>query len=321
MNLDKEFFDVVIYHKGCLDGFTGFFVGHMSGKYSRNIDIIPDVPSANSIPSGIDNKNIIIIDVAYKREIIEGIVNYAKSVVLIDHHLTTLDEVKNIKSKKFTFVYDELKSGATLTWKYFYGRQTIPLFLKYIEDQDIGKWEYENTKPFIFALKTYYNINNSKENINKWFKLLDKDKVSKLIKKGKHMQAYNNYIVDINLPKHTVEKFPSQKVFNLDTNHKVFAKIGQYKVGVYCGHNCPSVTEIGTSALERYNFDFCIMWVFNLDSKKYVLSMRSKIVDVSEICKLFGGGGHKLAAACSFYSNTMRIEDLFDGHSLPRSNV
>ena len=29
------------------------------------------------------------------------------------------------------------------------------------------------------------------------------------------------------------------------------------------------------------------------------ISMRSKDVDIAEICKTFGGGGHKLASGCT----------------------
>ena len=29
------------------------------------------------------------------------------------------------------------------------------------------------------------------------------------------------------------------------------------------------------------------------------ISMRSKSIDVAEICSLFGGGGHKFAAGCT----------------------
>ena len=48
------------------------------------------------------------------------------------------------------------------------------------------------------------------------------------------------------------------------------------------------------------------------------MSMRSNTVNVSEIAKLFGGGGHELAAACSFSASKYRIEDLFQNESLNR---
>ena len=317
--MDK--FDYVIYHKGCLDGFSGFFVAHLSGRIDKNAEIYPDFPSATQIPPGIEGKDVLIIDVAYKKEVLDIIFNDAQSVVFIDHHVSIKDDVIELKKKysdkNIQIVYDEERCGATLSWIYFFSRQEVPLFLKYVEDQDTGKWIHENTKPFIFAIRTYYNLNHQKKTLNHWFKLLDKENVGKLIKKGKHMKRYNDHLVNINVPKHSLERFPSRKIYALAP--QLFKKPGQYQVAVFCGLNCPSVTDLGVAALEQIKCDFCIMWVYNLDSKKYVMSMRSKKVDVSEICKIFGGGGHRLAAACSFFAKDHRIEDMFETNSLPRS--
>jgi nanoRNase/pAp phosphatase (c-di-AMP/oligoRNAs hydrolase) len=319
----KPNFNYIIFHGGCLDGFSGFFVAKLSGRLSKDVIIHEDVPSTNKIPPDIDGKDVIIIDVAYKKDVLEEIFKYAKTVVFIDHHVSIKEDVEELHKKyntsnNITIVYDVLKSGATLAWSYLFGRQTAPLFLKYIEDQDTGTWKYPKTKPFIFALRVYYRLNTGKKSLNKWQQLLDKENVAELVKKGKYMKKYNDHIVSKNIPKHTLERFPSKKVYDMKPD--IFDRPGQYKVAVYCGHNCPSVTELGVGALERMpDIDFCIMWVYNLDSRRYVLSVRSREVDVAEICKIFGGGGHKLAAACAFQSTVMRIEDLFEGSSLPRT--
>lgn len=322
MTDNKRDFNYIIFHSGCLDGFSGFFVAHISGRLTKDVIIYEDVPSTNRVPPDIDEKDIIIIDVAYKKEILEEIFKYARTVVFIDHHVSIRDDVaslhkKHNKNNNITIVYDDMRCGSTLAWKYFFPRQKIPLFLKYVEDQDTGRWLYPNTKLFIFALKTYYRLNTDIKNLNKWFRLLNKENVVKLIKKGRYMKRYNDHLVSINIPKHTLESFPSKKVFAM--NPSIFTETGQYKVAVYCGHNCPSVTELGVAALDRMpEIDFCIMWVYNLDSKRYILSMRSREIDVSEICKIFNGGGHKLAAACSFHSSQLKLDDLFEGESLPR---
>ncbi|VBB18522.1 hypothetical protein YASMINEVIRUS_985 [Yasminevirus sp. GU-2018] len=341
--MDKKNFNYIIFHGGCLDGFSGFFVAHISGRLTKDVIIHEDVPSTTKIPPDIDGKDVVIIDVAYKKEVLEEIFKYAKSVVFIDHHVSIKEDVAELYKKynnapvvqdtdsdseqststskisdNITIVYDDTRCGSTLAWSYFFGRQKIPLFLKYVEDQDTGHWIYPRTKPFIYALRSYYKLNTDTESLNRWFKLLNKENVAKLIKKGTYMKRYNDHIVSTNVPKHTLERFPSKKIY--DMNPAIFSKPGQYKVAVYCGHNCPSVTELGVGALERMpEIDFCIMWVYNLDSKRYVLSMRSREVDISEICKIFNGGGHKLAAACSFSSSLMRIEDVFEGPSLPRT--
>lgn len=308
-------FNYIIFHSGCLDGFSGFFVASNSGRLSKNVFIYEDVPSTKKIPPKIDGKDIIIIDVAYKKEVLEQIFRLAKSVVFIDHHVSIKDDVLDLQKKYNTdnnikIVYDEERCGSTLTWMYFYGRQKAPLFLKYVEDQDTGSWTDPNTKPFIFALKTYYRLSTKPEHLSKWNKLLNKENVGRLIKRGNYMKQYNDYIVHLNVSKHTMELFPSKKIYSM--NPSVFDKPGMYKVAVFCGHNCPSITELASLALEKIpEADFCILWVYNLDNKKYVLSMRSRTVDVSQICQILGGGGHKLAAACSFQSSFMRIDDVF----------
>jgi oligoribonuclease NrnB/cAMP/cGMP phosphodiesterase (DHH superfamily) len=319
---NKQNYNYIIYHKGCLDGFSGFFVAYISGRLTKDVHIYEDMPSTNKIPPDIDGKDILIIDVAYKKEVLEEIFMYAKSVVFIDHHDSIKDDVQELYKKygndnKIKIIYDDTRCGATLAWAFLFGRQQIPLFLKYVEDQDTGKWLYPKTRSFVFAVRAYYHLSTENKSLQKWFRLLNKDNVAKLIKKGKYMKLYNDHIVNINIPKHTIQKFPSEKVYRL--NPDIFKKPGQYQVAVYCGHNCPSVTELGVGAMERIDCDFCIMWVYNLDSKKYVISMRSKEVDIGEICKLFGGGGHKLAAACSFHSSNFTIDDIFDGDSLPRT--
>jgi nanoRNase/pAp phosphatase (c-di-AMP/oligoRNAs hydrolase) len=72
--------------------------------------------------------------------------------------------------------------------------------------------------------------------------------------------------------------------------------------------------------METIDCNFAIIWTYHMDRKEYVLSFRSKEVDVGSIAAIFGGGGHKLASACSFSANKYNIQDLFFPNSLPRKN-
>ena len=326
---NKIKFNYIIFHRGCLDGFSGFFVAHISGRLTNDVEIYPDVPSATKVPPNIENTDIIIIDVAYKKNILESIFKNAHSVVFIDHHISIRNDVDELHKKynhlnNINIIFDSDRCGSTLAWKYFFSRQKIPLFLKYVEDQDTGKWVYPNTKPFIYALKSYYHLSTENKSLNKWFRLLNKENIIRLIKKGKIIKRYNQHLVNINLPRHSLERFPSKKIYNhaitkTNESHNIFEKPGQYKVVIYNGFNCPSVTDLANEALQKIECDFCIMWVQNLDKDEYVLTMRSKDIDVSKIAQIFGGGGHKLAAACSFPVSQFRIEELFEGESLPRT--
>src|SRR5437588_643656 len=91
-NIDKQF-DYVIYHKGCIDGYSGFFILTGTHTISPDATIYPDVPSAKDPPPNINGKNMIIIDVAYSRPVLEQIFKEAKHVIFIDHHISTRNDV------------------------------------------------------------------------------------------------------------------------------------------------------------------------------------------------------------------------------------
>jgi oligoribonuclease NrnB/cAMP/cGMP phosphodiesterase (DHH superfamily) len=319
-----DLYNYVIFHRGCLDGFSGFFILNQTGKIHKNALIYPDIPSAKDIPPNIENKNIIIIDVAYNPDILMKIMQVAKKVTFIDHHISIREDILKLKiDKKHEIIYDDKKSGASLVWKYFYKNKKEPLFIKYIEDNDIGAWKIKETKPFILGLRVKYSTDLSRENLKRWKKLLNISEVKKLIKKGLVYQEYHNNLLDIETKRYSMLKFPSQKIY--DEFPKFFTKVGQYRVAVYNGGGCPNASSLGERIMQKVDCDFALLWNYQFDKKEYILTMRSgdnkgKIVDVSQIAKLFGGGGHVQAASCSINKNKYEIFDLFTNEILPRSN-
>lgn len=304
-------YNYVIYHKKCPDGFTGFFLLHQSRLIDFNAKIMPDVPSAKFPPNDI-NGNVIIIDVAYKFEVLEKIIKQSKSVLFIDHHVTIRDDTLKLEKmypNKFKTIYNEKKSGATLVWEYLYPKKKHPKFIDLIEDNDTGTWKIPGVKDFMSGFNVNYNLKLTNENIIKFKSLFKKSTVLKLMKIGKIYNEYRQYLVDENSTRITITKFPSEMIYNQFRNQ--FNKIGQYKVAVYCGSSCPNPSELAKKILSDTKADIFVSWVLNLDRDEYVLTLRSENVDVGNIAKLFGGGGHTYAAACSFKSNRYNIRDLF----------
>ncbi len=315
----KTYYNYVIYHKKCPDGFTGFFILHNAKLIHKTAKIFPDVPSAKTVPPNIFG-DVIIIDVAYKYDILKQIIQKSKSVLFIDHHITIHDDVLKLEKEfkdKFKSIYDEKKSGATLVWDYLYPRKKHPRFIDLIEDNDIGKWALPNVKDFITGFNVNFNLKLTYDNIKKFKSLLKNTTVKKIINIGKIYNEYKKYLTNENSNRISIEKFPSQKIYK--DFSKSFDKPGQYKVAVYCGSACPNASELAQKILKEHNCDFFISWVLNLDRKEFVLTLRSEKVDVGSIAKLFNGGGHTYAAACSFSSNKYNITDLFFEESLPRN--
>ncbi len=316
-------YNYAIYHKNCQDGFSSLLVLLKSKRITQDAIIYHDVPSANFPPKDIDNKDIIIMDVAYKYDVLKEIFERAKSIVFIDHHVTIKDDVEKLKlnmkdKKKITIIYDEDESGASLTWKFLFKDEKFPLFIKYIKDNDIGTWKLKHTKPFIYSLRVKYDIDLKRDIIKKWMDLFDDKNVKKLVKIGKIYEEYANSLLDENVRKYSLEAFPNEKIYLEFIDY--FMKPGQYRVAVICGSGCPSSSLLGNKIMETIDCDFAIIWTYHMDKKEYILSFRSKEVDVGSIAAIFGGGGHKLASACSFSSSKYHIQDLFFSNSLPRKN-
>jgi len=311
-------YNYVIFHKGCLDGFTSFIVLHKSGKISDSAIIYPDVPSAKVPPPNLENKDVIILDVAYKYDVLMSVSEKAKSVTFIDHHVTIHGDVEKIKklNSNIKIIYDEKECGASLAWQTFNKNKKLPLFIRYIKDNDIGTWKLKYTHHFIAALDANYNFSLNYENIRKWNALFNKIIVQKLISRGKIYKEYMDYLLDINSRRYSMELFPSEVIYEQYSEY--FKKPAEYKVAVVCGSGCPSTSLLGAKMMNTLDCDFVIVWNLHLDKKEYVLSFRSKEIDVGNIAKMFGGGGHKLASACSFPITKHAIQDLFFPNSLPR---
>jgi oligoribonuclease NrnB/cAMP/cGMP phosphodiesterase (DHH superfamily) len=317
-----EPYNYVIYHRGCIDGYCGFIILNKSGKIDPSAYILPDVPSAKDAPPKIDGMNVIIIDCAYKYKVLDEIVNRAQTVTFIDHHQTIKDDVVLIQKKfnqtKLKIIYDESESGASLVWKYFFPNTQIPLFVRYIKDNDIGLWKLKHTYHFIAGLDVDYPTDIRHNNIRKWMKLFNNKKlIKKIIKKGSVYWEYIQHQLDANVKKYSMESFPSEKIYEAFSDY--FDKPGQYKVAVY-NTNCPNPSLLGKRAMTDINCDFAMIYNFNMDKKEYIASLRSSNIDVGKIAKIFGGGGHRLAAAMSLPISKYNITDLFFTNSLPREN-
>ncbi len=304
----KDKFDYIIFHRNCFDGFTGFFLFIKTKQWSSKPIVYPDIPSTTEVPPDIDGRNVISIDVAYRPEIVKEIASRANKFLFIDHHVSHHNETVDLNLQSpHEIVYDTEYSGASLVWKHFYGsRDTMPDFVKYIEDNDIGAWKYPETLPFLAYLEVHYKLDPTFKNLRKWDKLLDNNVVAQHVADGQKYIVYKKYLIKRNSKHYVLKKFPSQKILDtLDTND-IITSVGQYTVAV-TSNACPSVTLIGKQIVEDVDCDFVMIWNRRLDKKYTIVSLRSNSTDIGTIAKVMGGGGHKFAAAFSIDYDIMEL--------------
>lgn len=134
--------NLVIYHEvketiPCRDGLVGAWVASraledydlLGRTYRQNEEnVFPDVSSY---------EDVFLIDFHVPKSVLELWHSQGVNLHILDHHDTTLSEVgdfADILLNKFRF--DSRECGATLAWKYFFGKQPEPFFLRYILDRD-----------------------------------------------------------------------------------------------------------------------------------------------------------------------------------------
>ncbi len=259
---------VIFYHKECQDGFSGAWVAWK--KFGESADYVPlDNRMMESDKLNLTDKTIYFIDALPRsRDIIEKIVSQNKSVVGIDHHITNEPWMSLFTEHRFELD----KSGGVLAWEYFFPEKPVPIALLFIQDIDIWKWSLPETKD----LATYFEL--VEFNFDYWEKMVanmeDKNAREGIIEKSEMLTKY----IDMKVKEIAGEAYPVEfegmKIMAVNSNTL------SSKVGNMLATNYPPVA---------------IIWA---ETKDYIYaSLRSNgTVDVSEIAKKYGGGGHRAAA-------------------------
>lgn len=296
LTLNPNEIDLVIYHGRCSDGFGAALACYMYFKNSNGINANGNKvqyfgASFNKPPPQVAGLNVLICDFSYKKEVMNKLINEAKTLAIIDHHKSAEAELCDIPDQNKVFRMDH--SGAFLTWAYVYPKSPMPLLIKYIEDNDIWIKALPHTREitsYIFSLPFEFE---------EYEKLLDEDfLMNNILQVAIGMQKQNEmYIKD-------AVSYTTMKFVQID---------GMYFF-VGCINTSVLKSEIGNQIFNKFdNANFSCCYSFGDDSSFTYASLRSTNdrTDVSKIATKFGGGGHKCASGCSLY-NTHDIGNVLD---------
>lgn len=261
---------VVIYHGECTDGFGGAWAAwkKLSGTADYFGAHYDDGP-----PENLVSKELYFIDFVYPRPIMEQLRKDNKKIVIIDHHKTAVDKLDLADEKLF----DINHSGAVLAWQYFHADKNVPLILKHIEDRDIWRWSLDKSKETL----TYFDLFDFDFDI--WDDIIEKFEKDKLARQefGKNgellLRQWNGLTQDMIREGAVLVDFEGNKIFAINAPH-IFA------------------SDLG-NLLSKQNPSMAIVWQQNKFGNIGVSLRSDGSVDVAEIAKKYGGGGHKAAAA------------------------
>ncbi len=268
---------IVFYHGDCADGFSAAWAAWK--KFKGKADYVPI--KASQSPDQLrglvlKNKEIYFLDVCASEEVLKSLLSSNKSVTVIDHHTTNREKVKFATKS----VFDLNNSGSVLSFRYFHPEKKMPLLLNYVEDNDLWRFKLPDST----ALAIWLRLRRFKfEEWDKAVKDVENKRIrSKFIEEGKLLINYEDGIIrdilghayEINF-KGYLAKAVNTSVAHSQVGHRLLDK--KHKIG--------------------------IVWYEDGKIRKY--SLRSEgATDVSEIAKLFpGGGGHKHAAGFTLPAN------------------
>ena len=268
--------DYVIYHKGCTDGFGAAYAAwKLLGNQATY-----HAAAYGDPPPEVTGKSVAIVDFSYKNDVMKKLLKEAKQIVVIDHHKSSMEDLHDIPNTLF----DMNHSGARLTWDFFHPGKEVPKFINYIEDRDLWKWELPYSKEFSVAFEMVPH------KFEEYAKLEDNSVFGDTLKRGVDILEYTKTSVKRICNKAARRKFGELDVLVVNAPHWMS------EIGNFLAPHC----------------DFSVIWYHDHVIRKTKVSLRSfyEQVDVAEIAKKFGGGGHKKAAGFRL-DGDYNIENLF----------
>lgn len=213
-------------------------------------------------PPDVKDCSVIIADFSYKRPVLERMRAEAASLLVLDHHKSAEEELKGLSY----CIFDMNKCGAKLVQEHFeLGPNTL---LPFIQDRDLWQWKLHGTKNIINALGLYPFD----------FEIWKNLRFETLLEQG-----------------HIVDKLYQQEISKAYKSAWEITIVGYIVPTVNCTMS-GIISDLANQLSEGHSFGSS----FFVAEDKVIFSLRSRgNFDVSDIARLFGGGGHKNAAGFS----------------------
>lgn len=305
--------NLIIYHQikdgvDCPDGIVAAWVAdrYLRGRLWDECEILgcsyqtepPDVAAYD---------RIFILDFSFPRSVIDAWVSDGKKVIVIDHHKTAIDMLGDISrfSERFEFNFDLLESGATLTWKYFHSTsdREMPAFLEHVRDRDLWNHALPMTEEIHEASA------NMRYEIKKTAGLTGIPSRELIFAAFDHLATLSQEQLIALMGDRGFELLkPKRYAVAMAVRRKEYVFLSHTDRGQMSNTPIPAVWLDPDGSENRLISDICAELYRDIPEDPFVAcitsdnawSLRSdkkgSDFDVSEVAKLYGGGGHKNAA-------------------------
>jgi len=288
-----------IWHKSCLDGFTSAWVVR---NYFDKVNFHGGTYGETPPWSIIDGRDVIMVDFSYKRPVIEEIAKRARSVLILDHHKTAEEDLAPFvrpwrgtlqpqfpKLGECIAFFDMHRSGATMTYDFFFGGLPRPVLVDIAEDRDLWKFEIEGTREITAVL---FSHDMSFVTWDRFGRILQTEE-GRVATKAEGSAILRQHM-------HTCRQIiaGSTRNFLFKSGDDTFMEVPTVNAPYMFSSDIGNI--LASSSKSKVGATY-----YDRGDGRRIFSLRSTKdgPDVSEIAKIYGGGGHRNAAGFSEVHN------------------
>lgn len=273
--------DLCIYHDNCDDGFAAAYA--VWKRFGNAVEYVP-CQYGREAPD-VTGKDVLIVDFSFKRDVMQVMGEQAKRIIVLDHHKSAEAELADFLKlecvggpfeKRYAdrilegvgVHFDMEKSGCRMAWEYCFGTEPMPEWFAAIEDRDLWRFELRGTKEISIAIRS----------MPRDFELWDMFTAERLANEGVTIRRYVDMIVS-----------------NICDTAFEEAVAGHTVPVAACSYDF--VSDVANELLNRNpEAPFAACVVRSYEGTTYSLRSMDDRMDVSEIARAQGGGGHRNAA-------------------------
>lgn len=259
-----------IYHHDCADGVAAAWAVL---KYHRERDIEVDLHPGiyGEAPPDVTNRDVIIVDFSYKRDVLLQMADQVRSITILDHHKTALEDLGDIQSlpRSIDLVFDLNRSGAMIAWQQFHPDRPAPLLFDHIQDRDLWRFQLSGTREITAAVYSY-------ELKPETFGELVFAGCGRLLNEGR-----------------PIVRKQDNDIAAIIRNTTRTMTFGTYRVPAA---NVPWMYASDVAGELAKGQPFACTYYDDTEGRRFSLRSTPDGIDVSQIAAAFGGGGHKHAA-------------------------
>jgi len=282
---------LVIHHANCNDGVCAaaiaeqyhkendMHISHFAMGYNNMVSEIAE-HLVELRAKNLEVTNVLFVDFSLKLKAMQVLTKLVPEVLVIDHHIGAKEDT-NHPDYGADVIFDDKRSGAGLTWDYFYPdlKDSRPMIVDIVEDRDLWNFDFDITEP-VCAI-----IRDDGMDISRWVELLhlNPDEVSSLGKKGQAVLDHNKAMIatevnrQLNWPNViSIEGISKFHIFNSTT----------------------LISEQLNTLLSHPDYKLNTAVSYRMGNNGMLYCSARSIDDKSalEVAKRFNGGGHPNAA-------------------------